>query len=382
MYYEDLVNIYSQLEKTAKRLEKVGIISEFLKKASKEDLSRIINLLQGKVYADWEELKLGVSERLILKVINQATGISQDKIENLWKKKGDLGKVAEELIKDKHQRTLTSKKLTLDKVYENLRRLSEFEGEGTVGKKVSLVTELLTNANPEEARHIVNTVIGDLRVGVAAGIIRGSIAKAFDKDVNEIEENYNLSADYGKVAELCKEGRLKLSLAPGKPIKVMLAIKVKDIEEAFEAVGKPAQCEYKLDGFRLQCHFDGKEIKLFTRRMENVTKQFPDVVRCLKESVKGKNYILDSEAAGIKEGRYTPFQSISQRIKRKYNIEKMARDFPIELNVFDVIYYNEKNLMNEPLSKRRELLEKIINEKKGRIVLTKKLVSDDEKKVK
>jgi len=383
MYYEDLVNIYSQLEKTAKRLEKVGIISEFLKKASKEDLSRIINLLQGKVYADWEELKLGVSERLILKVINQATGISQDKIENLWKKKGDLGKVAEELIKDKHQRTLTSKKLTLDKVYENLRRLSEFEGEGTVGKKVSLVTELLTNANPEEARHIVNTVIGDLRVGVAAGIIRGSIAKAFDKDVNEIEENYNLSADYGKVAELCKEGRLKLSLAPGKPIKVMLAIKVKDIEEAFEAVGKPAQCEYKLDGFRLQCHFDGKEIKLFTRRMENVTKQFPDVVRCLKESVKGKSYILDSEAAGInREGKYLPFQNISQRIKRKYDIEKMAKNFPVELNVFDIIYHNDKNLMNEPLIKRRELLERIIDEKKGRIILTEKLVTDDKNKVK
>jgi len=383
MYYEDLVNIYSQLEKTAKRLEKVDIISEFLKKASKEDLSRIINLLQGKVYADWEELKLGVSERLILKVINQATGISQDKIENLWKKKGDLGKVAEELIKDKHQRTLTSKKLTLDKVYENLRRLSEFEGEGTVGKKVSLVTELLTNANPEEARHIVNTVIGDLRVGVAAGIIRGSIAKAFDKDVNEIEENYNLSADYGKVAELCKEGRLKLSLAPGKPIKVMLAIKVKDIEEAFEAVGKPAQCEYKLDGFRLQCHFDGKEIKLFTRRMENVTKQFPDVVRCLKESVKGKSYILDSEAAGInREGKYLPFQNISQRIKRKYDIEKMAKNFPVELNVFDIIYHNDKNLMNEPLIKRRELLERIIDEKKGRIILTEKLVTDDKNKVK
>ena len=383
MYYEDLVNIYSQLEKTAKRLEKVDIISEFLKKASKEDLSRIINLLQGKVYADWEELKLGVSERLILKVINQATGISQDKIENLWKKKGDLGKVAEELIKDKHQRTLTSKKLTLDKVYENLRRLSEFEGEGTVGKKVSLVTELLTNANPEEARHIVNTVIGDLRVGVAAGIIRDSIAKAFDKDVNEIEENYNLSADYGKVAELCKEGRLKLSLAPGKPIKVMLAIKVKDIEEAFEAVGKPAQCEYKLDGFRLQCHFDGKEIKLFTRRMENVTKQFPDVVRCLKESVKGKSYILDSEAAGInREGKYLPFQNISQRIKRKYDIEKMAKNFPVELNVFDIIYHNDKNLMNEPLIKRRELLERIIDEKKGRIILTEKLVTDDKNKVK
>ena len=383
MHYEEIVKIYSQLEKTTKRLEKVDIISEFLKKTSKDNLSKVINLLQGKVYADWEELKLGMSERLILKVINQSTGMPSGRIEALWKKKGNLGKVAEELIKTKHQRTLTSTKLTLDRVYENLRKLSSLEGEGTVGRKVSLVSELLSNANPEEARHIVNTVIGDLRVGVAAGIIRDSIAKAFDRDAKEIEDNYNLSVDYGKVAELCKEGNLNLNLIPGKPIKLMLAIKVNNIEEAFKALGEKVQCEYKLDGCRLQCHFDLKEIKLFTRRMENVTKQFPEVVKCLKENVKGKNYILDSEAAGInKEGRYIPFQNISQRIKRKYDIEKMAKDFPVELNVFDVVYHNDKSLMNEPLIKRRELLEKIINEKKGNIILTKKLITDDKNKVK
>mgnify|MGYP001589180374 FL=1 len=383
MYYEELVNIYSRLEKTTKRLEKTEIISEFLKKANKEELIKITNLLQGKFYADWEELKSGVSERLVLKSINQATGISQDKIEDLWKKKGDLGKVAEELIKNKQQTTLTRKKLTLEKVYENLRKLSEFEGGGTVNKKVSLVSELLSNSNSEEARHIVNTVIGDLRVGVAAGIIRDSIAKAFNKDVKEVEDNYNIRMDYGKIAELCKEGKLELNLTPGKPIKLMLAIKAENIEEAFDAVGKPAQCEYKLDGFRLQCHFDGKEIKLFTRSMENVTKQFPDVVKYLKENVKGKSYILDSEAAGIsKEGKYMPFQNISQRIKRKYDIEKMAGNFPVELNIFDVIYYNGKNLMNETLENRRELLEKIVDEKKGKIVLTKKIISDNEKKVK
>ena len=382
MYYEDLVKIYSGLGKTTKRLEKVDIISGFLKKVSKDNLSKVINLLQGKVYAGWEDLKLGVSERLILKVINQATGVSQDKIENLWKKKGDLGKVAEELMKDKPQRTLTSKKLTLDKVYENLRKLSGLEGEGTVGRKVSLIAELLSNANPKEAKHIVNTVIGDLRVGVAAGVIRDSIAKTFDKDVKEIEDNYNLSVDYGKVAELCKKGKLKLSLTPGKPIKLMLAIKVENIKDAFKAVGEPAQCEYKLDGFRLQCHFDGKKIYLFTRRMENVTKQFPEVVEYLRKNVKAKSYILDCEAVGLsKEGRYLPFQNISQRIRRKYDIEKMAKDFPVELVIFDVIYYNGKNLMNEGLIKRRKVLEKIIKEKKGKIILTKKLVSNNEKKI-
>ena len=381
MYYKDLVKIYSELGKTTKRLEKVDIISEFIRKV--DELNEVINLLQGKVYADWEDLKLGVSERLILKVINQATGISIDEIEKLWRTKGDLGKVAEELMKNKPQRTLVSKKLTLDKVYRNLRKLSGLEGEGTVGRKVSLVAELLSNASSEESRYIVNTVIGDLRVGVAAGIIRDSIAKAFDKDVKEVEENYNLSVDYGRVAELSKKGKLNLDLTPGRPIKLMLAIKVENIKDAFKAVGERVQCEYKLDGFRLQCHFDGKRVSLFTRRMENVTKQFPEVVSYVKKNVKGKNYILDCEAAGINEkGKYLPFQKISQRIRRKYDIEKMAKEFPVELNLFDVMFYNGKNLMNKDLIERRKILEKIVKEKKGKIILTKKIISDNEKEIK
>ena len=381
MYYEELVKIYSRLEKTAKRLEKVEIISEFLKNISKDETSMVVNLLQGKVYADWEELKLGVSEKIVLKIINQSTGIPQSKIEELWKKMGDLGKVSEKLIKEKHQRTLTSKKLTLDKVYKNLRRLSEFQGKGTVGRKVSLITELLTNASPDEARHIINTVIGDLRVGVAAGIIRDSVAKAFDRDVGEIEDNYNVSADYGKVAELCKEGRLELRLSPGKPVKLMLSIKVENINEAFEAVGKPAQCEFKIDGFRLQIHFDGRETKLFTRSMENVTKQFPDVVKTVTGNVKGQDFILDSEVVGHKDEIYLPFQNISQRIKRKYDIENTAKNFPVEVDIFDVVYHNGKNLMNSPLSERRKLLEKIVNQKSGKIILTRKIISGNEEEI-
>jgi DNA ligase-1 len=241
----------------------------------------------------------------------------------------------------------------------------------------------LSNASSEESRYIVNTVIGDLRVGVASGVIRDSIAKAFDKEVKEVEDNYNLSVDYGRVAELSKKGKLNLDLTPGRPIKLMLAIKVEGIKDAFKAVGEKVQCEYKLDGFRLQCHFDGKKVSLFTRRMENVTKQFPEVVSYVKNNVKGKNYILDCESAGINEkGRYLPFQKISQRIRRKYDIEKMAKEFPVELNIFDVMFYNGKNLMNKDLIKRRKILEKIVREEKGKIILTKKIISDNEKEIK
>jgi DNA ligase-1 len=382
MYYSDLAHVYFELEKTTKRLEKTEIISEFIKKVPKNDIKKVIYLLQGKIYASWEEDKLGVSERLIIKIISQSSGVDFQEIEKLWKKHGDLGKVAEEVLSNKKQFTLSSKKLTLEKVFENLRKLSSFEGSGTVNKKVSLVVELLNNASPLEARYIINTIVKGLRVGVAAGVARDSIAKAFNKDVKEVEDVYNITTDYGETAELAAENKLSGVLKPGRPIKLQLAIKVDDIKEALNAVGSPAQFEYKLDGFRVQIHSDGKEIKLFTRRMENVTEQFPDVVKVIKEHVKGKSFILDSEVVGHKNEKYLAFQNISQRIKRKYDIEKIAKEYPVEIDVFDVVYHDGKNYMKIPLNKRRKLLEKIIKEKVGDIILTKKLISDDEKKIK
>ena len=120
MYYSDLANVYSELEKTTKRLEKTEIISEFIKKVPKEDIRKVIYLLQGKIYASWEEDKLGVSERLLIKIISQSSGSDMVEVEKLWKKHGDLGKVAEEVLSNKKQFTLASKKLTLEKVFEKI----------------------------------------------------------------------------------------------------------------------------------------------------------------------------------------------------------------------------------------------------------------------
>ena len=384
MYYSDLVKYYEELEKTTKRLEKVDILSKLLKNTSAEKLDIIVYLIRGKVFPDWDERKIGYSSRLILKAISSVTGINQNEVENLWKKKGDLGSVAEELIRHKKQTTLSSKKLDADKVINNLRKLSEMEGEGTVNKKVQLVSELIINSTPKEAKFIVRTVLDELRVGVKEGIIRDSISKAFGAEAKDVEHAFNMTADYGEVAQLAKKNKLKnIDMKVGRPTKLMLAILVKDVNEGFEALGKPMQCEPKLDGFRVAVHKDKSNIRLFTRRMEDVTKQFPDIAGIVKENVKAESCVIDCEAVGIdrKTGKHLAFQKISQRIKRKYDIEKMAKEFPVELNVFDVIYCNGKSLMNETLKERRKILEKIIEEKKGKIALTKKLESDDEKKI-
>jgi DNA ligase-1 len=411
MDYAELVEIYGRLEKTSKRLEKTHILSEFIKTVPTQDLPSVVLLLQGNVYPSVEEKKIGVAAKLVLKAIASATGIPQDKVEAHWAKAGDLGITAEELIGKKKQSTLFKTDVTVKKVMENLRKLSSLEGEGTVSRKVDLISELLTSATPKEAKFIIRTLLEELRVGVADGVLRDAIvwayfgkeigfkyeAKENDFDVNDrekynsyvdaVQRAYDMTNDFSEVIVAAKEnglsGLAKSTLRPGSPIKVMLYPKAEDISEAFEVVGKPAQFEYKFDGFRIQAHKKDGKITLFTRRLENVTKQFPEVAKIIEEHVKAKDFIIDSEAVGydVKTKKYVAFQSISQRIKRKYDIEEVAKKFPVELDVFDVVEVNGENCMNKPFKERRKLLEKIIpKEVPFKIKLAESIVTDDVKK--
>ena len=382
MLYSELAAVYEQLEATSKRLEKRDIFARLLKKASESDLDHLLYLIQGRVFPRWDERKTGMSSQLLLKAIALSTGNSTEQITKIWRKVGDLGKVTEQLTKGKKQRTIfETKKLDVKKVFDNIRAMSELTGAGTVNKKVNLAAELLTSASPLEARYIVRTVLEELRIGVAEGVIRESIAVAYDVDVDDVEKAFSKIVDYAEVAKKAKKKELsKIGMGIGRPVEVMLAIKAETIEEAFEVLGKPAVFEYKLDGFRVQAHkVDGK-ISLFTRRMEDVTKQFPDVVSLIEKNVKGESFILDNEIVGYNQEtkRYLPFQKISQRIKRKHDIEKMAKDFPVEINVFDVLYHDGKSIEGKPLTERRDLLEKIIKPIKWKIVLTKKIITSSE----
>lgn len=463
MHYYDLVKVYDQLENTTKRLEKTFHISELLKKTPKDDLKKVIYLLQGRIFPEWDSRETGMSSMLIVKALVSTTGYSKEHITKLWKKTGDLGLVAEELTKEKKQRTFFSQDLTIKKVFEDIEKISTLEGKGTVSKKIAIISGLLNHAKPLEARYVVRTVIGSLRVGTQEGTIRDAVVwsyfpkvigifyrcekcntinpnsekciscnskidnkfksendKKYSKVLNinkisdlkdldkydfikvddeklareiynlfmeKVQKAYDLCNDFGIVTQTLAEkginGLKDISMKIGNPINPMLAIKVIDVNEAFKSVGKPAQVEYKLDGFRVQMHKKGENVFFFTRRLENVTNQFKELIPLIKKHIKGDSYIIDSEVVGFdkSKNKYLPFQYISQRIKRKYDIEETAKKVPVEINIFDIIYYDGKNLLNESLEKRREFLEKIVKEEKWKIVLTKKLVSDNQKEI-
>src|SRR5574341_76252 len=408
MKYEVLVGVYERLESTTKRLEKTFILSEFLKSA--DDLDKVLLLVQGRVFPNWDQRELGMASKLLLKAISTATGAPLERIEAVWKTTGDLGSVASELTIKKSQATLFSQPLTVQKVFDNLRKISEMEGIGTVDRKVQLVAELMTSAKPNEAKYIIRTILGELRVGLGEGTIRDAIVWAFfadkagvkydkeenalalsdeerlnyDKYVTLVQEALDVANDFAEVAKVAKEkgehGLRNISLLPGKPVKVMLFQKAKNIADAFSIVGKPAAFEHKYDGFRLQVHKKSGKIVLYTRRLENVTAQFPDVAQRISNFVKGSDFIIDAEVVGIdpQTKKYLPFQSISQRIKRKYDIEEMSQKFPVEINVFDVLFCEGKSLLKVPFVERRELLKKMVEEVSCEIKLAEQVITDDE----
>ena len=402
MQYKDLVEQYFLLESTSKRLEKTKIISDLLNKVSDEELNKVILLLQGRVFPAYDAREIGMAGQLVLKAINSATGISSSDIEKTQKSTGDLGKTAEECVSKKKQVTLFSQPLTISKVFDNLQKIAILEGEGTVNRKVSLVSELLTSASPREACYIVRTVLQDLRVGLGDGTLRDAIVWhvygnelgiKYDKEKNNLElinrEKYNetvetvqsaydIANDFGIVAIAARKKALdKISLVPGRPCKVMLFPKAKTFEEAFETVGKPAQAEYKYDGFRMIIQKHKDDVWIFTRRLEDVKKQFPDVLK-LVSNINGDDFIVDGEAVGFKDGKYRPFQEISQRIRRKYDIAETSKDFPIVLVLFDVMFYNGKNLLNTSFIERRKLLEDNVKPIENKLILAEKLVTDSE----
>lgn len=389
MKYKKLAEFYEEASGTTKRLEKIRILSKFLRQIPKEDRD-VLYLMLGEIYPEYDERRIGISNQLAIKSISKSTGTKEERVIKEWKEIGDIGKVAQVLTSKKSQSTLHRYNLTIKKVIENLRKLPVVEGKGSVNKKIGLINELLTSASPLEALYLVRTLLGDLRIGIKESTIRDSMAAAFfdsnKEAVKKIQEAIDKTNDIALVFEVAKKKNLKeldkLHLEVGKPIKVMLAQKVKTVEGAFKAVGKPCAIEYKYDGFRLLIHKKEDKIILFTRKLENVTKQFPEVIDYIKKYVKGNSFILDSEAVGFdkKTGEYKPFQEISQRIRRKYNINELQKKLPIEINVFDVIYYNGKSFLNEPFKKRSALIRKIIKNHPYKIIHSKQIITSDEKK--
>lgn len=382
MKYSKLVDLYEFLEKTPAKLKKRDAIAEVFKKAETGVLSKLALLVQGKLFPAWDEREIGVAGKMMIKTIALAAGFPEKEIVSRFNKIGDLGLVAEELVGQKKQRTLFQRGLTVDKVFENLQRVALEEGARSQDRKMKLVSELITSASPKEAKYIVRTVLEELRVGVAEGIIRDAIAEAFGIPKEVVEGAWFLKPDYSEIIKIAKErgeeGLKKVKLELGVPVHVLLAERSPDLKTAVEKF-EHSVMEFKFDGARCLVHKKGEKIWLFTRRLEDVTKAFPDIVELAKKSLKPKECIVDGEMIGLdsKTHHPVPFQMLSTRIKRKHDIHRAAKETPVQVNLFDMIYLDGKNLFGLALKERRNLLERSVNPSPGKFQLAEQLVTRD-----
>jgi len=375
MLYNELVTVYQDLDSTTKRLEKTNILSNFLAKVGEEEpeILPIVTLLSlGRIFPTWSEEELGLGAKLLMKAISMVVGVSPEEVENQMRETGDIGLAAEKLYQKKSQITLFTRPLTIEKVYSNLVKMAEISGNRAQFKKIDYLMELLSSASPLEAKYLTRTVLEELRVGVGEGTIRDAISQAFNIPPEVVERALMLTNDIGLVAEVARmegeAGLRQLTLKPGKPVKPMLAQLSPGIKISVEEMGW-AMCETKYDGIRVQIHSHDDEIDIFTRRLENISHALPEIGDYIKKSLPQEDFIVEGEIIASRDGKPVSFQYMLQRVRRKYEVDKMISKVPLTLYLFDVLYY-QGPVLDEPLQKRRRILESIVKPVQGKLELS------------
>ena len=370
MEFAILSNAFRKMEATRKRLELTQYLVELFEKTPQEVISKIIYLLQGKLRPDFEGVELGVAEKLAIRAISKSSGIPMNKIEAEYRKGGDLGYAATEILKQKTQTTFLMEDITVERVYDTLFKIANLEGSRSQDMKMKYISSLLNDATPTEASFILKILLGTLRLGIAENTVMDALAIAFTNNKENrkiLEHAYNVSSDLGKVAEVVSskgiQGIEKFEINLFNPIRPMLADRVKSEQEAIEKLGTKFAAEYKLDGERVQLHIEGEKVVLFSRSLENISSYYPDIIERIPNAIQAEKIILEAEAVAINEntGEFLPFQELMHR-RRKYKIDKAVSKYPITVNFFDVLYLDGKSCLELGYEERRKLLEKIVKE--------------------
>ena len=369
--YIELVDLYEKIESTTKRLEMTGYLVDFFKRTPIKTIDKVVYLTQGKLYPDFIGIEMGMAEKMTLRALAMATGLTPGEAGQELRVKGDIGIAAESLLKTKKRSIPVKKELSVQDVYDSLDRIARTTGAGSVDTKVRALSELLSEAKPVEAKYIMRTITGKMRLGIADMTILDALAQAFaTKSARiEIERAYNLTPDLGDIAcTLSKkgiEGIKQYHARVGRPARMMLAQRMESAGEIIGKMGK-AICEWKYDGERIQIHKLGKDISLFSRRLENITAQYPDITALARDNIKVNEAIIEGECVAVDPGTgaMLPFQQLMHR-RRKYGIDEAIREFPAHIYLFDVLLIEGEDLTRKPLIERREKLKHAITETSG-----------------
>ena len=373
MQFSKLAEMFDRLESTSSRLEMTDILSEFFRTVEPAELRQVIYLSVGRLHPEFYPQELGMADKLVLKAIASVSGRTPKEVEDLWIKTGDPGEVAETLISKKKQMTLFSEPLTFQAVVEGLTLIETATGKDSQDKKMKHLARMMHDSGPIEARYLCRIVTGRMRVGAGAMTVMDALALAFatKEQRPNIERAFNITCDMGLVAETVAEGGIeavrKIGVTVGDPVKVMLAERLRSLPDIMDRMSGRCAFEYKYDGMRVQAHIrkDGS-VKLYSRRLEDLTSNFPDIADALKEQLIGKEAIIEGECVAFDPatGNLLPFQNVTHR-RRKHDMEQTVEDVPVRIFMFDLLFHDGKDYTLVPYPERRAKLEASFSKHEG-----------------
>ena len=387
MKFSDLAGYFEKLEATSSRIELTNILSELLKRVSNEEIEKVAYLLQGRVVPFFDPTEIGMADKLVDQAIASAYGVEREKVQKLLAQKGDMGLAAEQLsskLKDRALRALRpprglqNSKLSISDVHSDLFKIATTSGEGSVGKKINILADLLKDLDSTSVKHLVKITLSKLRLGIGDATVLDalSVAKIGDKSHRkDLEEAYNKTSDLGFVANTYWskgiEAIKRVELQVGKPLRPALAERLPTAEAMVKRMGSEFAVEPKYDGFRNQIHLENGKAQIFSRNLENMTHMFPDIIAAVKKEVKANSAIFEGEAIAYNPTteEFLPFQETTKR-RRKYAVEEFATKLPLKLFAFDLLYLNGRDITSLSYKERRKKLSEIISND-GKILIAK-----------
>ncbi|MGQ9566137.1 MAG: ATP-dependent DNA ligase [Candidatus Bathyarchaeales archaeon] len=377
-----LAELCEKLETTKKRLAMVDYTSAFLQQLSAEEVEPAVSMLLGHAFPKWDQRVLEVSWATLSEILERLTDANWSVFREAFNKTGDVGAATKALLESsriKKQATLfVEKPLTILNVRKTFEAIAETSGRGSRERKERLLKTLLGAAKPLEAKYIIKILIGEMRTGFHEGLMEVTVSKAFNLPLRLVQHATMLTGDIGEVAAIAKtqgeEGVKKVGFRLFKPVKPMLAQTAKDTKEALKELGGEAAFEYKLDGARIQVHKSGSVVKVFSRRLTDVTDSLPEIVEQVRNEVKARDAILEGEVIAVGEdGNPMLFQHLMRRFRRVHEIEEMTKEIPVKLYLFDVLYVDDENLVSIPYTERRKKLAEVA----PNILLTKQVITTE-----
>jgi DNA ligase 1 len=368
MKFKDLIEYFEKLEAISSRLSLIEILSELFKITPAGEIDKIAYLIQGRLAPFFVPLEIGMAEKTVARAIAQAYGANPDEVTKEFNRLGDMGKATEQ-INLKSKISNQKSQVTVLEVHKILSEIANMKGEGTVEKRQKLLSDLLSKMDPISAKHLVRIPLGNVRLGIGDPTVLDALAtaKLGDKSKRKLLEGaYNRTSDLGLIAKTLWEKGLngveRLEVRIGSPIRSELCERLPSPQKVIEKM-QEVDAQYKYDGFRVQIHKDGDNIRIFSRNLEEMTHMFPELIKAAQTEVKAKTVILDGEALAYnpQSEEFLPFQETTKR-RRKHNISEMAAKLPLKAFIFDILYKDGVPLIDKSLTVRMEILSKTITE--------------------